>query len=61
MNMNFKDLSLEQIIELIESKKTTKEEVFDYFQSRIDKYDKDIKSYNFINKNGLNSQKGKLA
>ena len=54
--MNFKDLNLEQIIELIESKKATRQEVFDYFQSRIDKYDKDIKSYNYINKDGLNSE-----
>ncbi|MFC1797663.1 hypothetical protein ACFLY2_00175 [Patescibacteria group bacterium] len=59
--MNFKDLSLEQIIEKIKSKETTKEEVFDYFQNRIEKYDDKIKSYNYINKEGLNTEEGELA
>ena len=59
--MNFKDLSLEEIINKLNSKEVTKEEVFDYFQSRIEKYDDKIKSYNYINKKGLNSQKGELA
>jgi len=59
--MNFKDLSLEQIIEKLQNNETTKKEVFDYFQNRIDKYDDKIKSYNFINKDGLNSEEWKLA
>jgi Asp-tRNA(Asn)/Glu-tRNA(Gln) amidotransferase A subunit family amidase len=54
--MNFKDLSLEKIIEKLDSKEVTKEEVFTYFQNRIEKYDNKIKSYNFINKDGLNSK-----
>ena len=53
--MNFKDLSLEEIIAEIKSGKTTRENVFNYFQNRIEKYDDKIKSYNFINKNGLST------
>jgi len=48
--MNFKDLSLEEIISKIKSGENTREEVFKYFQNRIEKYDDKIKSYNFINK-----------
>ena len=59
--MNFKDLSLEQIIEKIKNKETSKEEVFSYFQNRIEKYDEKIKSYNYINKEGLNTEEGELA
>lgn len=59
--MNFKDLSLEQIIEKINSWDTSKDEVFNYFQNRIEKHDKKIKSYNYINKNWLSSTDGKLA
>lgn len=51
--MNFKDLSLEEIINLIKSKKTTKEEVFNYFQKRIEKYDDKLQVFNFINKGWL--------
>jgi Asp-tRNA(Asn)/Glu-tRNA(Gln) amidotransferase A subunit family amidase len=53
--MNFKDLSLEQIIEKIKNKETTKEEVFKYFINRIEKYDDKIKSFNYINKEGVNN------
>jgi Asp-tRNA(Asn)/Glu-tRNA(Gln) amidotransferase A subunit family amidase len=52
--MNFKDLSLEQIIEKIKSGETTREEVFYYFGNRIEKYDEKIKSFNYVNKDGLN-------
>ncbi|MDR1945083.1 MAG: hypothetical protein LBQ59_03190 [Candidatus Peribacteria bacterium] len=48
--MNFKDLSLEQIIEQIKSGKTTKEEVFSYFQKRIEKYNDKLQAFNFVNK-----------
>ena len=51
--MNFKDLSLIEIIEKIKSGETDKKTVWDYFQNRIEKYDDKIKSYNFINKEGL--------
>ena len=52
--MNFKDLSLEEIISKIKSKETTKEDVFKYFLDRIQKYDSKIQSYNFVNENWLN-------
>jgi Asp-tRNA(Asn)/Glu-tRNA(Gln) amidotransferase A subunit family amidase len=51
--MNFKDLSLIEIIKEIKSGKTDKESVFNYFLDRIEKYDGKIKSYNFVNKEGL--------
>jgi len=60
-NMNLKDLSLESIIEKINSWEVSKNEVFDYFQKRIEKYDDKIKSYNFINKNWLSKKDWKLA
>lgn len=53
--MNFKDLSLTEIIEKIKSWATNKNEVFDYFMNRIEKYDDKIKSYNFINKDWLSN------
>jgi hypothetical protein len=49
--MNFKDLSLEEIISKIKSKETTKEDVFKYFLDRIQKYDPKVQSYNFVNEN----------
>lgn len=52
--MNFKDLSLEEIISKIKSKETTKEDVFKYFLDRIQKYDSKVQSYNFVNENWLN-------
>jgi Asp-tRNA(Asn)/Glu-tRNA(Gln) amidotransferase A subunit family amidase len=48
--MNFKNLSLEEIIDLIKSKKATKEEVWNYFQKRIEKYDDKLQAFNFVNK-----------
>ena len=59
--MNFKDLSLTEIIEKINSWETTKKEVWDYFLNRIEKYDSKIKAYNFINKDWLSEKEGKLA
>lgn len=47
------NLSLTQIIENIKSKKTTPKEVFDFFLDRINKYDPEIKSFNFINTSWL--------
>ncbi|MDP2090402.1 MAG: Asp-tRNA(Asn)/Glu-tRNA(Gln) amidotransferase subunit GatA [Candidatus Gracilibacteria bacterium] len=58
--MIFKDLSLEQIIDDIKMGKTSRKEVFDYFQKRIEKYDPKIKSFNFVNKDGLNNNEGIL-
>lgn len=54
--MNFKDLSLIEIIDQIKSWKTNSKEVFDYFQNRIAKYDAgNVDAYNFVNTNGLNT------
>jgi len=53
--MIFKDKSLEEILFLIKNWDTTKEIVFDYFLKRIEKYDKEIKAFSFINKNGLSN------
>lgn len=51
--MNFKDLSLIEIIEKIKSGETTSKEVFDYFVKRIEKYDSKVKAFNYINKDWL--------
>jgi len=60
--MNFKNMSLEEIISKIKSWETTNKEVFDYFLDRTMKYDDKIKSYNLINQNWLNNNtEGKLA
>lgn len=53
--MNFKDLNLIEIIELIKDWKNTKEEIFDYFIKRIEKYNDKIFAFNFINKEWLNT------
>ncbi len=58
--MNLKDLSLEQIIKDIESNKYTKQEVFDYFLNRIEKYDDKINAFNFVNTNWFNKEEGIL-
>lgn len=54
--MNFKDLSLEEIILKIKSNETTKNEVFQYFLDRISKYDNKVQSFNFINIDWLNKE-----
>lgn len=51
--MEFKDMSLKEIINDIKSWKTTKKEVFDYFLSRIEKYDDKLQCFNYINKEWL--------
>jgi aspartyl-tRNA(Asn)/glutamyl-tRNA(Gln) amidotransferase subunit A len=48
--MNFKDLSLEEIIAKIKSWATTSIEVKAYFMNRIEKFDGDLNSFNFVNK-----------
>jgi aspartyl-tRNA(Asn)/glutamyl-tRNA(Gln) amidotransferase subunit A len=58
--MNFKDLSLEQIIEKIETGETTKEAVFQYFLGRVEKYDNKVQAFNYVNENGLNQEDGIL-
>lgn len=59
--MNYKDLSLEEIIKQIKTWKTTKKEVFDYFLKRIEKYDEKLQCFNYINKDWLNSNDWLLA
>ncbi len=49
-------MSLTEIIAEIQSGKTTKQEVFEYFLARIEKYDDTIQSFNFVNTNGLNAE-----
>jgi len=53
--MNYKDLSLEQLIEEIKSGRTSREEVFKYFLNRIKKYDDKLQCFNYINENWLNT------
>jgi predicted DNA-binding protein YlxM (UPF0122 family) len=48
--MNLKGLSLIEIIDLIKTGKTTKEEVFKYFQNRIEKYNDKLQVFNYVNK-----------
>ncbi len=54
--MEFKNFSLTQIIEKIKTWETSKEEVFEYFQKRIEKYNDKLEVYNFINKDWLNKE-----
>lgn len=49
--MNFKDLSLQEIIAKIKSGETTASEVKAYFLERIKKYDGDLNAFNFLNEN----------
>lgn len=58
--MEFKNLSLEEIIKKIKSWETSKKEVFDYFLKRIEKYDDKLQCFNFLNKDGLNNKEGLL-
>jgi aspartyl-tRNA(Asn)/glutamyl-tRNA(Gln) amidotransferase subunit A len=58
--MNLKDLSLEQIIKKIETWEISKEESFDYFLKRIEKYDDKVNAFNFVNTNWLNKEEGIL-
>lgn len=58
--MDYKKLSLEQIINDIKSWNTTSENVFNYFLKRIEKYDDKIKSFNYINKDWLNSNNNSI-
>lgn len=58
--MSFRDLSLEEIIEKINSKETTAEEVFAYFQKRAEKYNNELGVFNSIWEFSWNTS-GKLA
>jgi len=52
-----KNLSLEEIISKIKSWETSAKQVFDYFLWRIEKYNKKIWAFNYINKEWLNENK----
>lgn len=54
--MNFRELSLEEIIKKLNSVEISRKEVFDYFIKRIEKYDSKVQSFNFINKDWLNEK-----
>lgn len=55
-------MSLEEIISLIKKWATNKENVFKYFQERIEKYDNKLNAFAFVNKNWLSkSSSWKLA
>jgi Asp-tRNA(Asn)/Glu-tRNA(Gln) amidotransferase A subunit family amidase len=47
--MEFKDLSLKEIIGKIKSGETTQEEVYRYFLNRIDSVNPSIDAFNYIN------------
>lgn len=47
--MEFKDLSLKEIIAKIKAKEVSQEEVWNYFQTRIKNLDWDIEAFNFVN------------
>lgn len=55
-----KNLSLLEIIEKIKSWEKTGKEVFEYFLNRIEKYDKDLNSFTYFNKDWLNEDKSTL-
>ena len=46
--MEFKDLSLKQIIATIKSGKASQKEVYDYFLDRIKEFDGDLQAFNLI-------------
>ncbi len=49
-------MSLEELISVIDSGKTTSEEVYEYFLKRIKKYDPSLKAFLSINKNWFNKE-----
>ncbi|MDF1682419.1 MAG: hypothetical protein P1U46_01260 [Patescibacteria group bacterium] len=49
--MNLKKMSLIDLLEKVNSKELTREEVFDYFLKRIEKYDDKLNCFNLVNKN----------
>ena len=51
--MNFAFASLEELVQKIKSGETTSKQVWDYFMGRIQKYDSQVESFNYINEKGL--------
>ncbi len=54
--MHLKDMSLEELIHLIQSGEKTSKEIFDYFLWRIKKYDPQLKSFLRLHEDGFNKQ-----
>ena len=54
--MNFKDYSLEELIQKTTSGEINSNEVFEYFLWRIEKYDSKVWVFNSINTEGLNTK-----
>lgn len=59
--MNLKKMSLIDLLEKVNSKELTREEVFDYFLKRIEKYDDKLNCFNLVNKNWLSDKEGMLS
>ena len=59
--MNFKDYSLEELIQKIKSGDTNSKEIFNYFLGRIEKYEDKIQAFNFVNKEGCEQSSASLA
>ena len=59
--MNFKDYSLEELIQKIKSGDTNSKEIFNYFLGRIEKYEDKIQAFNFVNKEGYEQSSASLA
>lgn len=53
--MQMKDMSLEELLELINSGEKTSKEIFEYFSARIEKYDPQLQSFLSHNKEGFNA------
>lgn len=53
-------MSLEEIIKKIKTSEINSKEVFSYFLNRIEKYDSDLKSFNYVNKTWLNNDKNSI-
>lgn len=48
--MEFKNMSLLEIVDVIKTGKTTQKAVYDYFLARIDAQDGQIQAFNFVNR-----------
>lgn len=46
--IEFKNMSLEEIITLVKSGKTTQKEVYDYFLARIKTLDPQVEAFNLV-------------
>lgn len=58
--MEFKNLSLKEIIAKIKSGETTQKEVYDYFLSRIEKNNPHLDAFNLVNKDFVEKDKNSI-